>query len=143
MTHRLRFTTLFLMVVAATPVHGQSVAGKWAAMFDSDITTYKDTVVVKARQPARLVLSQHGDSVVGFWVNRMDSVEVRGTFDGRTLRMSTGVREREIKVNGQSTRMKVRTDWTASLQGSGLAGTMLINIGDRPAPARRWEATKG
>jgi hypothetical protein len=103
----------------------------------------KDSVVVKARRPATLVLVQKGDSVTGTWSSAPTSMlPVRGTFDGRVLRLTTGPRESEVRVNGEPKTMTTRTDWMASVQGNRLSGTMFIHLGGREPPARSWEADR-
>ena len=134
---------LALSIAVAPALAAQGVTGTWNAMFDSDITMQKDSFVVKARRPALFVLVQKGDSVTGTWGSgSLPTVPVRGTYDGRVLRLTTGQRESEIRVNGEARKMMIRTDWMGSLQGNRLSGTMFVNIGDREPPARRWEADR-
>lgn len=132
------------MASGAVPGAGaQGVAGSWVVTFDSDINTSGDVVTVKKRSTGRLVLEQRGDSVFGrFKADGMPDPErsVHGTFDGKTLELTTGLARRTIRINGQPTEMPMRTDWIGAVSGASIRGTMLIQIGDRPAPARRWEA---
>src|SRR4051812_21916772 len=131
------------LFVVATSAHAQGVAGKWSATFDSDISGRGDSFVVKERRPATLELTQRGDSVFGTWtVAGMDKSDVSGTFDGKILRITTGLHEREIRINGTPSKMKVRTDWTGSVSGNALSGVMTIRIGDREPPPRKWEAAR-
>lgn len=143
----MRLSRVALSVAFATSLassaHAQGIAGKWAVIWDSDISMDHDTVVVKQRRPAMLELVVKGDSVTGKWGTGIEQgLQFRGTFDGRTLRMTTGVNDRVVKRDGESITMKVRWDLTGALQGSKLAGSVFIYIGDRPAPARRWEAQR-
>ena len=132
-----------LSVAIAPAVAAQGVTGTWNGPFDSDLTMQRDTFVVKARRPATLVLVQRGDSVTGTWTSGpLPAAELRGTFDGRVLRLTTGLRESEVRINGEPRKMVTRTDWVGSLQGNRLSGTMFIRIGDREPPARRWEAER-
>jgi hypothetical protein len=129
--------------IAATSAHAQSIAGKWSVTWDSDITMDHDTAVVKKRSTTTLELARSGDSVTGVWGGGPDSgTRLRGTYDGKALRLTTGTNEREVKVNGQTVKMKVRWDITGAMQGSKLAGALFIYVGDRPPPARRWEAIR-
>ena len=130
-------------VAIAPALEAQGVSGTWNATFDSDITMQKDSVVVKARRPAVFVLVQKGDSVTGTWGSApLPTRPVYGTFDGRVLRLTTGLNESDVRVNGETRKMKVRTDWMASVQGNRLSGTMFIHIGEREPPARRWDAER-
>jgi hypothetical protein len=134
---------LFVLAVAVTTANAQAVTGTWSATFDSDMTMKKDSFVVKSRGPATLVLTQRGDSVSGTWSSGLGGArDVHGTFDGRVLRLTTGLNESEVRINGEPHKMKVRTDWMGTMQGNRLAGTMFIRIGDREPPARRWEADR-
>jgi hypothetical protein len=134
---------MVLLVAAAMTAHAQGVTGAWSATFDFDISMQKDSFVVKSRGPATLILMQRGDSVAGTWQSGPGGVrDVRGTFDGRVLRLTTGLNESEVRVNGEPRKMKVRTDWMGALQGNRLSGTMFIRIGEREPPARRWEAER-
>jgi hypothetical protein len=141
---RIQRIILMLIAVAGAPaLSAQGVSGTWNATFDSDISMQKDTFVVKARRPAMLVLVQKGDSVTGTWGSApLPTTSVRGTFDGRVLQLTTGLRESEVRVDGKPTTMKTRIDWMATVQGSRLTGTMFIRIGEREPPARRWEADR-
>jgi hypothetical protein len=131
------------LALAATSAHAQNIAGKWSVTWDSDITLDHDTAIVKKRSTTTLDLTLKGDSVSGVWNAGPDQgAQLRGTFDGKTLRMTTGKNERVVKVNGESVKMMVRWDMNAVLQGPKLAGSLFIYVADRPAPARRWEAQR-
>ena len=69
-------------------------------------------------------------------------VELRGTFDGKTVRLSSGTHERAGMRDGQPIKVMVRWDINGALQGSELKGTLFIYLGDRPAPVRRWDAKR-
>jgi len=132
-----------LLALAATSAHAQSIAGKWSVTWDSDITLDHDTAIVKKRSTTTLEFTVKADSVFGVWNAGPDSgTQLRGTFDGKTLRMTTGTNERAVKVNGESMKMKVRWDLNGVLQGPKLAGSLFIYVADRNAPARRWEAQR-
>jgi hypothetical protein len=130
---------------AAPPAGAQSVAGTWTVTYDSDINTSGDVVTVKKRSTGRLALEQRGDSVFGrFKPEGMPDPEraLSGTFDGRVLKLTTGLLRRTIRINGQPTEMMTRTDWMGAVEGASMRGTMMIQMGDRPAPPRRWEAVR-
>jgi len=131
------------LALVATPAHAQSIAGRWSVTWDSDITIDHDTAIVKKRSTTTLELTPKGDSVVGVWGAGPDQgAQLRGTFDGKSLRMTTGTNERVVKRNGEDIKMKVRWDMNGALQGSRLVGSLFIYVADRPAPARRWEAQR-
>ena len=132
-----------LSVVVAPALAAQGVSGTWNGMFDSDITMQKDSFVVKERRRVMLVLVQKGDSVTGKWGPApTPTVPVHGTFDGQVLRLTTGPRETEVRINGEARKMTTRTDWMASVQGNRLSGTMFIHAGGREPPARNWDAER-
>ena len=138
---------LLILIVSfaltASQARAQSIAGKWSVTWDSDITMDHDTTIVKKRSTTTLDLALKGDSVTGVWGGGPDQgTQLRGTFDGKTLRMTTGTNERVVKVNGESKKMTVRWDVTGSVQGPKVAGVLLIYVADRTAPARRWEAQR-
>ena len=141
---RLHLVVLAL-TLAATASHAQGIAGKWAVTWDSDIAQDHDTAIVKKRSPATLELTLKGDSAFGVWNATVDQgTQLRGTFDGKTLRLTTGTNERAVKRDGVDMKMKVRWDFTGAPDASGskLAGTLFIYLGDRPSPPRRWEAIR-
>lgn len=132
-----------LAAALARPASAQRVAGSWLVTFDSDISRNGDVVTVKKRGTGRLVLEQRGDSVVGTFAAGglpEPARSVSGTFNGKTLVLTTGAQRRTIRVNGQPREMLTRTDWMGVVDAAGMRGTMLIQVGDRPAPARQWEA---
>ena len=134
-----------MLAAASSRVAAQGVAGAWTVTYDSDINTSGDVVVVKKRSKGRIVLEQRGDSVFGrFKADGMPEPErsLSGTFDGKVLELTTGLARRTIRINGQPTEMPMRTDWMGAVTGESIRGTMLIQIGDRPAPPRRWEAVR-
>lgn len=136
---------LGVMLLTASRVRAQGVAGAWTVTYDSDINTSGDVVTVKKRSTGRFVLEQRGDSVFGrFEADGMPDPErpLSGTFDGKVLKLTTGLARRTIRINGQPTEMPMRTDWMGAVTGESIRGTMLIQIGDRPAPPRRWEAVR-
>ena len=63
--------------------------------------------------------------------------KVTGTFDGKTLKLTTGTSRRAVRINGQPAEMAMRTDFMGALDGSGMRGVMLVQVGDHPAPARK------
>lgn len=131
------------LLCAARSASSQNVAGHWTATFDSDIRAERDTFRVLKRGPATLDLTQRGDSVFGVWrAGTLDTSVVKGTFDGRALKLTSGLAERTIKFNGQATTMKVRTDLSGVVHGSTVVGTLFIYIGDRPPAPRKWEGQR-
>jgi hypothetical protein len=133
-----------LVVSPSASVRAQGVAGKWSVMWDADIRFDHDTAIVKGRKPATVELTQRGDSVFGTWSGGVEpgGVALRGTFDGRTMRLTSGVNERTGTRDGQPMKMKVRWDVNGALQGAKLAGTLFIYIGDMPAAPRRWDGQR-
>ena len=136
---------LLAFLISIPLLQAPTVSGSWKAVFDADMRRASDDEwKVNKRSNARLILEQRGDSVFGTWQgeNLPDPAGLRGTFDGKTLRLTSGTNERVGQVNGQPVRMKVRQDFTATLERGALKGVLFIHIDDRPAPARKWEATR-
>ncbi|HUQ83889.1 MAG TPA: hypothetical protein VM076_22255 [Gemmatimonadaceae bacterium] len=139
---------LLLMVAslaAVTTVRQKpSVAGTWQVTFDSDLRRDGEKVTVTKRSKGELTLQQRGDSVFGtFKTDGLDSARpLAGTFDGKTLKLTTGANRTTIRMNGKPVEMVVRTDWMGALDAAGMRGTMFIQMGERPAPPRKWEATR-
>jgi len=128
---------------AASSAGAQGIGGKWSIVWDSDITMDHDTAIVKKRSTGTMELTVKGDSVAAVWNGGIgQGPQLRGTFDGKTLRMTTGTNERVIKRNGEDVKMRVRWDVNGALQGEKLAGSLFIYISDMTAPARRWEAQR-
>jgi len=124
----------------------QKVAGTWAITYDADIRRDGEDVTVNSRRTTRLVLEQRGDSVFGtFGDDAMPEPprKVSGTFDGKTLKLTTGTTRRTVRINGQATEMDTRTDIMGAVHATGMRGVMLLQVGDRPAPPRKWEAVPG
>jgi hypothetical protein len=132
---------LAIILTVAARANAQDVTGRWAATFDAAVTRDGAALKVDRRAPAILQLVRRGDSVSGTWEVEGDPPRhVRGTFDGTRLLLSSDVRDTEIRVNGKPVTMKAMTKWTAVLTGEKLAGTMLVYLGDREPPPRKWEA---
>jgi hypothetical protein len=130
----------------APSVGGQDVTGTWTVTWDSDINTSGDVVTVKKRSTGRLVLEQRGDSVFGrFQPDGMPDPNrpLRGTFDGKVIKLTTGSLRRTVTMNGTPTEMMTRTDWMGAFDGTFFKGTIFVQVGDRPAPPRKWEAVRG
>lgn len=141
--------TALLSVVAfiatGVPASAQGIAGTWKVTYDSDIRTDGDAITVNKRAKAELVLQMRGDSVFGTFKGDGPDNEARtlsGTFDGKALKLTSGTRRGTVRINGKPTDLPMRTDWMGALDAGGLRGTMFIQIGDRPAPPRTWEATR-
>ena len=137
--------SLGLVMLVAASAGGQGVAGTWRVTFDSDVRQDGETFTVTKRGTGQLVLEQRGDSVLGTF--KPDGTpdgprRVSGTWDGKVLKLTTGTVRRTVNVNGKPTEMATRTDWMGGVDGSGLRGTMFIQLADRPAPPRKWEATR-
>ena len=133
------------LVVGSTPcLVAQGPSRTWTVTYDSDVTLDGDSVIVKKRSTGRLVLEQRGDSIFGrFSVPGGPEPGERalsGTYDGKVLKLTTGSARRTIRINGEPTEMMTRTDWMGAVNGGSMRGTMFIQVGDRPAPPRRWEA---
>jgi len=138
---------LFIVVVVvgvSTRAMAQQVAGTWAVTYDSDIRQDGEKITVNKRATGKLTLEQKGDSVFGtFKPDDGPDATVRsltGTLKGKTLSLTSGIVRRTVNINGTPTAMATRTDWMGVVEPTGMRGTMLIQMGDRPAPARRWEA---
>ena len=131
------------LLALGSTASAQKVAGAWAITYDADIRRDGETFTVLSRRTTRLVLEQRGDSVFGtFGDDKMPEPprKVTGTFDGKTLKLTTGTSRRTVRINGQPAEMAMRTDFMGALDGSGMRGVMLVQVGDHPAPARKWEA---
>lgn len=142
----MRFRTLTMalgMLALAAPATAQGVAGTWTVTYDADISRNGDQVIVKKRATGRLVLQQRGDSVFGrFKPEGLPDPDrpLSGTFDGKVLKLTTGPLRRTVNIDGEPTEMMTRTDWMGAVDGTSMRGTMFIQVGDRPAPPRKWEA---
>ena len=136
---------LGMLVTVARLAPAQGVAGTWTVTYDADINTSGDVVTVKKRATGRLVLEQRGDSVFGrFNPDGMPDPDrpLSGTFDGKVLKLTTGLLRRSVNVNGKPTEMMTRTDWMGAGDGASMRGTMFIQLGDRPAPRWKWVAVR-
>ena len=134
-----------LMTIAwlAAATQKPGVAGPWHVTFDSDLRRDGESVTVTKRAKGELTLEQRGDSVFGTFKSGPDAARpLSGTFDGKTLKLTTGTNRSTIRMNGKPVEMAVRTDWMGALDATGIRGTMFIQIGDRPAPPRKWEAIR-
>jgi hypothetical protein len=139
--------SLSIAILASLTLHVQAqapnIAGRWAVTWDADVRIDHDTAVVKSRKPASLELTQRGDSVFGVWGAGPDGgIQLRGTFNGRTVRLTSGVNERTGMVDGKPVQMKVRWDIAGALDNSKLAGTLMLYLGTLPAVPRRWDAQR-
>ena len=141
---RIVVVVALLGVAAATPhsAGAQGIGGKWSIVWDSDITVDHDTAIVKKRSTGTLEFTVKGDSVNSGVGRGPGGAPLRGTFDGKSLRLTTGTNERVIKRNGEDVKLPVRTDMTGALQGQKLSGTLFIYISDLKAAPRRWEAER-
>jgi len=140
---RLFVTYLLAVSGMATSANAQSVVGKWAVTWDADISIDHDTAIVKSRKPATLDLTQRGDSIFGVWTTGPSAgIPVRGTFDGRSLNLSSGVTERAGMIDGKPTPMKVRWDISGSVQASKISGVLMLYLGALSPVPRRWEAQR-
>ena len=138
---------LFIVVVfvgVSTRAVAQQLAGTWAVTYDSDIRQDAEKITVNKRATGKLTLEQKGDSVFGTFKPDDDpdatARPLTGTLKGKTLSLTSGIVRRTVNINGTPTAMATRTDWMGVVEPTGMRGTMLIQMGDRPAPARRWEA---
>ena len=124
----------------------QKVSGTWAITYDADIRRDGENFTVNSRRTTRLVLEQRGDSVFGtFGDDNMPEPprKVSGTFDGKTLKLTTGTSRRMVRINGQATEMATRTDFVGAVDATGMRGVMLVHVGDHSPPPRKWEAVAG
>jgi hypothetical protein len=137
--------SLGLVMLVAASAGGQGVAGTWRVTFDSDVRQDGETFTVTKRGTGQMVLEQRGDSIHGTF--KPDGIPdgpraISGTWDGKVLKLTTGTVRRTVNVNGKPTEMPTRTDWMGGVDVGALRGTMFIQLGDRPAPPRKWEATR-
>ena len=134
-----------MIAYADSHATAQGVAGTWRVTYDSDIRRDGEEITVNKRGKGVLTLEQRGDSVFGSLKGEASPETPRplsGTFDGKTLKLTTGAVRGRVNINGKATDMPMRTDWMGAVDGTGLRGTMFVQIGDRPAPPRKWEAVR-
>ena len=142
-------TVVALLGVTAATAHSagaQGIGGKWSIVWDSDITMDHDTAIVKKRSTGTLELTVKGDSVTAVWnAGAGQGTQLRGTFDGKALRMTTGTNERVIKRDGEDIKMPVRWDMNGALAGPEVVGLAVhLHLGPT-APAgvgRRYVRSK-
>ena len=141
---RASFIAVVLSLSVSTEPMAQQVAGTWAVTYDSDIRQDGEKITVNKRAKAKLTLEQKGDSVFGTF--RPDDGPdttprpLTGTLKGKTLTLTSGIVRRSVHINGTPTMVSMRIDWIGVVETTAIRGTMLIQMGDRPAPPRRWEA---
>ena len=144
MSARALLIAVVTVAVASTRAMAQQVAGTWAVTYDSDIRQEGEKITVNKRAKGKLTLEQKGDSVFGtFKPDDGPDATARpltGTLKGTTLSLTSGIVRRNVNINGTPTAMSTRTDWIGAVEATGIRGTMLIQMGDRPAAPRRWEA---
>jgi len=139
----IRLLAALAAICAGLPASAQSVAGKWAVTWDADVRIDQDTAIVKSRKLATLELTQRGDSVVGTWSAGPDGhTPVRGTFDCRSLKLSSGTIERNGMIDGKPTAMKIRWDIAGSVEAAKLSGVLFLYMGALSPVPRRWEAQR-
>ena len=144
MPARARVFAIAIFAAVSTRAMAQQVAGTWAVTYDSDIRQDGEKITVNKRAKGKLTLEQKGDSVFGTFKpdDGPDATprSLSGTLKGATLSLTSGIVRRTVNINGTPTAMSTRTDWIGAVEPTGIRGTMLIQMGDRPAPPRRWEA---
>jgi hypothetical protein len=139
----IRVFAAFAAICAGLPASAQSVTGRWAVTWDADVRIDHDTAIVRSRKPATLELTQRGDSVVGTWSAGPDGhTPVRGTFDGRSLKLSSGTVERNGMIDGKPTPMKIRWDIAGSVEAAKISGVLFLYMGVLPPVPRHWEAQR-
>ena len=128
----------------ATSANAQQLTGTWVVTYDSDIRTDGEKVTVNSRATGRLTLEQKGDSVFGSFKGdggpNAAGRPLSGTLKGKALSLTTGPVRTTVNINGKATEMNTRTDWIGVVEPTGIRGTMFVQIGERPAPPRKWEA---
>ena len=146
MGSRVLFSLSMIAVSAlgATRVSAQGIGGTWNVTWDSDLRVDGEKVTVNKRSKGKLVLEQRGDSVFATFTSDgpAEARQLAGTFDGKTLKLTTGTTRGSVRINGKPTDMTMRTDWMGAVVPSGMQGSMFIQMGDRPATPRKWEATR-
>jgi hypothetical protein len=139
----IRFPVTVAALCWGLPASAQSITGKWAVTWDADVRVDHDTAIVKSRKAATLELTQRGDSVVGTWSTGPDGhTPVRGTYDGRSLKVSSGLVERNGMIDGKPTPMKIRWDIAGSVEASKISGVLFLYMGTLSPVPRRWEAQR-
>ena len=132
-----------ILIAGPSMASAQGITGKWAVVWDADIRTDGDSAIVKSRKPATLELTQRGDSVVGVWhAGPNGGTQVRGTFNGRTLKLTSGANDSKGFLDGKPVTIRVRWDINGALQDGKLAGSLFLYMDNRSAPPRRWEAQR-
>lgn len=138
------FITAVVFGGASMRATAQQVGGTWAVTYDSDIRQDGEKITVNKRSKGKLTLEQRGDSVFGTFKSddgpEATARPLTGTLKGKTLTLTSGTVRRNVTINGAPTAMSTRTDWMGVLEAAGIRGTLLIQLGDRPAAPRRWEA---
>jgi len=132
------------LIAFASVASAQQVTGTWVVTYDSDIRRDGEKITVNSRATGTMTLEQKGDSVFGSFKGdggpNAAGRPLSGTLKGKTLMLTTGMRRSTVNINGKPTEMDTRTDWMGVVEPTGIRGTMFVQMGERPAPPRKWEA---
>jgi hypothetical protein len=140
-----------LFAVAASPLAGQGISGRWIAEFDRAVRNDDGNITTGDKAKARLVLQQKGDSVTGT-LQLVDPAvgpdgrparprSLRGTISGNKVSLQTEAEARR-SVNGEESVHKVTVLYELTLDGDKLEGTTTarasgVEMHPRPFVARR------
>jgi len=140
-----------LFAVAASPLAGQGVTGRWITEFDRMIRNENGNVATGEKARARMVLEQRGDSVTGTWellgaptgvAGRAAAPrQLRGTISGDKVSLSTSAEARR-NINGEESVVTVTIVYDFTVDGDKLDGTMTTRGPDGQMPARPFSARR-
>jgi hypothetical protein len=132
------------LVTVTTPVDAQGIAGTYLVEYPAQIQVTNGEENVQMGK-ARLTLEVKGDSVVGTWLvlNRPDAQPraVRGTVQGNTAKFSIES-EGRTNQNGEERTIKVTTDFSATVTGGKIDGTMEFRAEGMSRPARKFSGVR-
>ena len=128
-----------------TPALAQGVAGTYVVEYPARIQNTNGEENVQMGK-ARLTLEVKGDSVVGTWLvlDRPDARprEVRGTLQRNTAKFSLQT-EGRINQNGEERTIKMTTDFTATVSGDKVDGTMQLRSSEGMSqPERKFSGLR-
>ena len=129
MNRRMMARVLGLAALAsAGALEAQGVAGTYLVEYPAQVRSTNGAEEVVALGHARLVLQVKGDSLVGTWTitDRPDAKPrgLRGTVQGNTVNFSTDPTEGHVNMNGQVSTIKMFADYTATITGDEIKGTL-------------------
>jgi hypothetical protein len=136
---------MVVLAILRAPTAAQGVAGTYLVEYPARIqnTNGEDNVQMGK---ARLTLQVKGDSVVGTWLvlDRPNAQprEVRGTLQGGTAKFSLQT-EGRINQNGEERTIRMTTEFTATVSGDKVEGTMQLRSGEgMTQPERKFSGVR-